>query len=190
MIFSFRRFTAKSRFFMILAVGFLLMGCGYRFRAAGEPLGIKIQSLAIPLINSSSSELAFEATFTRVFRETFISKTKIPLLPEDKAEAVLTGRIFEISTEPIAFNQTQQTVDGQVTTYSVTSRRQVTVKLDAKFTIKATGEVVFHDKAMVERANYNVSTDSLVTRYNEQLAYELIARALADRLFMKSTERF
>ena len=176
--------------FVVPVFGLFLMGCGYHFRAAGEPLGIKLQSLAIPLIESSSSELGFEATFTRVFRETFISKTKIPLLPEDKADAVLTGRIYDISTEPIAFNQTQQTVDGEVTTYSVTSRRQVTIKLDAKFTIKATGEVIYHDKEMVERANYDVSIDPLVTRYNEQLAYELIARALADRLFLKSTERF
>ena len=170
--------------------GFFLPGCGYHFRAAGEPLGIKIQSLAIPLIESGSSELGFEATFTREFREAFISKTKIPLLPEARAEAVLTGRISDIKTEPIAFNQTQQTVDGEVTTYSVTSRRQVTVTLDAKFTIKATGEVIFHEKAMSERASYNVETDPLRTAYNERVAYELIARALADRLFLKSTERF
>ena len=182
------RFRAFSLFFMTSIFGFFLVGCGYSFRAAGEPMGIKIQSLAIPLIESTSSELAFEATFTRVFRETFISKTKIPLLPEAKADAVLTGRIYDIRTEPIAFRQ--GTVDGQVTTYSVTSRRQVTVKLDAKFTVRATGEVIFNAKAMEERANYNVSTDSLVTRYNEQVAYELIARALADRLFLKSTERF
>ena len=182
------RVRTLSLVFMTWVAGFFLMGCGYHFRAAGEPLGIKIQSLAIPLIESTSSELAFEATFTRVFRETFISKTKIPLLPEAKADAVLTGRIYDIRTEPIAFRQ--GTVDGQVTTYSVTSRRQVTVKLDAKFTVRATGEVIFNAKAMEERANYNVSTDSLVTRYNEQVAYELIARALADRLFLKSTERF
>jgi hypothetical protein len=166
------------------------MGCGYHFRASGEPLGIKIQSLAIPLIESTSSELGFEAIFTKVFREVFISKTKIPLLPETKADAVLSGRIYDIKTEPIAFNQTQQTVDGEVTTYSVTSRRQVTVKLDAKFTIRATGEVIFYEKAMLERANYDVETDPLRTAYNEQVAYELIARALADRLFLKSTERF
>lgn len=175
---------------MALLTGTSIMGCGYHFRAAGEPLGIKIQSLAIPLIESSSSEPGFEGIFTRVFRDAFISKTKVPLVPEDKAEAVLTGRIYDIRTEPITFNQTQQTVDGKVTTYSVTRRRQVIIKLDAKFTIKATGEVLFHEKAMVERANYAVGTDPLINRYNEQQAYEIIARALADRLFLKSTERF
>ena len=166
------------------------MGCGYQFRAAGEPMGIELQSLAIPLIESSSSELGFEATFTKVFRDAFISKTKVPLLPEAKAEAVLTGRIYEIRTEPIAFDQMQKTVDGRVTNYSVTSRRQVILKMEAKFTIRATGEVLWREPAMVERASYDVGTDPLDNRFNEQQAYELIARALADRLFLKSTERF
>ena len=62
--------------------------------------------------------------------------------------------------------------------------------MEAKFTMRATGEVLWHEPAMVERASYNVGTDPLVNRFNEKQAYELIARALADRLFLKSTERF
>lgn len=190
MIFFLRRFIVFSLFFTVLVSGSFLTGCGYQFRAAGEPMGIELQSLAIPLIESSSSELGFEATFTRVFRDAFISKTKVPLVPEAKADAILTGRIYEIWTEPIAFNQTQQVVGDRVTTYSVTSRRQVILKMEAKFTMRATGEVLWHEPAMVERASYNVGTDPLVNRFNEKQAYELIARALADRLFLKSTERF
>jgi hypothetical protein len=170
--------------------GSFIIGCGYHFRAAGEPLGIKLQSVAIPLIQSSSSELDFEGIFTKVFRDVFISKTNVPLLPEARADAVLAGRIYEIRTEPIAFNQTQQIVDGQTTTFTVTSRRQVFIKMDAKFTIKATGNVLWHEQAMVERASYDVGADPLVNRFNEQKAYEAIARLLADRLFLKSTERF
>jgi hypothetical protein len=142
------------------------------------------------MIQSSSSELAFEATFTKVFRDTFISQTKVPLVSEEKADAVLAGRIHEIREEPIAFSQTQQTVEGRVTTYSVTSRRQIIITMDAKFTIKATGKVLWHEPAMVGRASYSVGTDPLVNRFNEQLAYEAIARLLASRLFLKSTERF
>lgn len=190
MTFFIRRWIAALLFCSALVSGFFIMGCGYQFRASGEPLGIELQSLAIPLIESSSSELEFEAIFTRVFRDAFISKTKVSLLPEAKADAVLTGNIVEIRTEPVAFNQTQQVVDGKVTSYSVTSRRQVIIKMDAKFTIRATGKVLWHEQALVERATYDVGTDPLVTRYNEQQAYELMARALADRLFLKSTERF
>ena len=178
---------------MLLATllsGSFVSGCGYQFRASGEPLGIKLESLAIPMIQSASSELEFEAIFTRVFRNTFISQTDIPLLPEAKADAVLSGRIHEIREEPIAFNQTQNVVDGRVTTYSVTTRRQVIIKMDAKFTIKATGKVLWHEPAMVERASYTVSADPLVNQYNQQRAYEAIAALLASRLFLKSTERF
>ena len=142
------------------------------------------------MIQSSSSKLAFEATFTKAFRDTFISQTDVPLLPEAKAEAVLVGRIHEIREEPIAFSQTQQTVEGHVTTYSVTSRRRIIVRMEAKFTIKATGEVLWHESAMLERASYSVGADPLVNRFNEQQAYEAIARLLASRLFLKSTERF
>jgi len=189
MTFFLRRFLTLFFLLTPLMVGSFILGCGYQFRASGEPLGIKLQSLAIPMIQSSSSELAFEATFTKVFRDTFISQTDVPLLPEGKADAVLAGRIFEIREEPIAFSQTQQNVGDRVTTYSVTSRRQVIISMDAKFTIKATGNVLWHEK-MMERASYSVGTDPLVNRFNEQLAYEAIARLLASRLFLKSTERF
>jgi len=189
MSFFLQRFLAFFLVLITLIFVVLIPGCGYQFRASGEPLGIKLQSLAIPLIQSSSSELEFEAIFTKVFRDTFISQTDVPLLPEAKADAVLAGRIYEIRVEPIAFNQTQQTVEGQVTTFSVTSRRQVIISLDAKFTIKATGNVLWHEK-MMERASYSVGADPLVNRFNEQQAYEAIARLLASRLFLKSTERF
>ena len=62
--------------------------------------------------------------------------------------------------------------------------------MDAKFTIKATGKVLWHEPAMVERASYSVSADPLVNRFNKQQAYEAIAGLLASRLFLKSTERF
>jgi hypothetical protein len=190
MTFLMRRFLV---FFLLLASplsGALISGCGYQFRASGEPLGIKLESLAIPMIQSSSSELEFEAIFTKVFRNTFISQTDVPLLPEGKADAVLAGRIHEIREEPVAFSQTQQVVGDQVTTYSVTSRRQIIITMDAKFTIKATGKVLWHEPAMVERASYSVGADPLVNRFNEQQAYEAIARLMASRLFLKSTERF
>jgi hypothetical protein len=190
MTFFMWRFLAFFLLLMSLLSGSFILGCGYQFRASGEPLGIKLQSLAIPMIQSSSSELAFEAIFTKVFRDTFISQTDVPLLPEGKADAVLAGRIFEIREEPIAFSQTQQNVGDRVTTYSVTSRRQIIITMDAKFTIKATGKVLWHEPAMVERATYSVGTDPLVNRFNEQQAYEAIARLLASRLFLKSTERF
>jgi hypothetical protein len=44
---------------------------------------------------------------------------------------------------------------------------------------------------MEEMAIFEVSEeDPLVTQFNQRLALELIARALADRIFLKTMERF
>ena len=48
-----------------------LMGCGYQLRDTREPVGIRIESLAIPLFSSTSSEMGFEADFTTVIKQQF-----------------------------------------------------------------------------------------------------------------------
>ena len=79
---------------ILLLACYSFLGCGYHFRADGRPVGIKIESLSIPLIESTSSNIGFEADFTRIIREEFISHAKVPLVSSSKAQAVLTGRIY------------------------------------------------------------------------------------------------
>ena len=63
-------------------------GCGYNFRADGDPVGIKIVNLSIPLIESTSSNIGFESEFTQVIREEFISHAKVPLVSMERAQAI------------------------------------------------------------------------------------------------------
>ena len=175
---------------IVLIFGWLLMGCGYHFRADGKPIGIDIASLAIPLVTSTSSSLGFEAEFTTIIREEFINNATIPLVSVDKAQAVLTGNVFDIITEPLSFDQTEVSVAGNTSTFSVTRSRRLIIKLDAKLTEQASGKLIWHDPAMVEKAAFDVGTDPLVNRYNEQRAVEQIARLLAKRIFLKTAERF
>jgi len=190
MIQSSQRFLPNLLIIIVLIFGCLLMGCGYYFRADGEMMGAKLDSLAIPLMTSTSSGLGFEADFTRIIRDEFISNVKTPLVSVEKAQAVLSGRIYDIITRPLSFEQTQVTVDGQTSTFSVTSSRRLIIKLDAKLTESAGGKVIWHNSAMVERSSFNVSTDPLETRFNRQQAVEEIARLLARRIFLKTVERF
>ena len=186
-----QKFLPNLLIAIALIFGCLLMGCGYNFRADGEMMGgLKLNSLAIPLMTSTSSELGFEADFTRIIRDEFISNVKTPLVSVDKAEAVLTGRIYDIITEPLSFEQTQVTTGGHTSTFSVTSSRRLIIKLDAKLTESASGKVIWHNSAMVERASFNVGTDPLVNRFNQKQAVEEIARLLARRIFLKTVERF
>ena len=185
------------RFFPFLGLGVLivlsgcfLLGCGYGFRATGEPLGMRFESIAIPMIESASSNMGFEADFTRIIREEFISHVKVPLVPIEDAQAVLNGRIYDIRTEPLSYNLQQQTVSGVVTTYEVTRSRKLIVKLDMRLTDKSTGKVIWHDRAMEEKASFVVDEDPLVTRYSQQQAWGSIARQLAKRVFLRTMERF
>ena len=165
-------------------------GCGYHFRKAGEPIGISIASLAVPLMTSTSSSLGFEGDFTRIIREEFISHAKMPLVSKDEADAVLIGKIHEIRTEPYTYTVSEDIVQGDKIRYEVTNRRWLIIKLDAELIDKTTGKVIWVDKGMREKSSFEVSTDPLANRYNQRKAVLRIAKRFAERLYLKTMQRF
>jgi hypothetical protein len=165
-------------------------GCGYSFRATGEPMGIRLDSLAVPMIESTSSDIAFEASFTKIVRDKFITQGKVPIVSAEQAQAILSGRVYDIRTVPLSYRVEQQTVGGVATTYEETTRRRLIVKLDMRLADTNTGKVIWHEKAMEEMAIFEVSEDPLVTQFNQRVALEFIARELAARVFLKTMERF
>jgi hypothetical protein len=165
-------------------------GCGYSFRSTGEPMNTRLESLAIPMIESTSSDIGFEASFTKIVRDKFITQGKVPLVSAEQAQAVLSGRVYEVRTVPLSYRVEQQTVGGVVTTYEETTRRRLILKLDMRLTDTNTGKVIWHEKGMQEMAIFEVSEDPLVTQFNQRVALEFIARELAARIFLKTMERF
>jgi hypothetical protein len=170
--------------------GFFFTGCGYSFRATGEPMGIELESMAIPMIESTSSNIGFEADFTRIIREEFIRNSKVPLVSTEEAQTVLSGRITDIWTEALGYDLDQQTVNGVVTTYEETRRRMLRVKVDMQFTDRKTGKTIWRDKDIEEKASFVVDRDPLVTQFNEKQTLEIIADRLAKRIFLRTMERF
>ena len=168
----------------------LLSGCGYHFVAEGEPVGINIRSLAIPLMESSSSDLGFESEFTKTIRDEFISHADVPLVSRDKAEMVLIGKIYEIRTRPLTYDITEDTVRGETTYYEVTDSRRLFIRLEVKLLERASGKIIWEEKGMEEKARYEVTDDPLTNRYNQQKALDEIAGRLADRIYLKTMERF
>lgn len=175
--------------FLIL-LGMVAAGCGYQFRVSGEPQGIDIESLAIPLFSSTSSELGFEADFTRVIRNEFISHARVPLVAEEKAAKVIVGKIFEIRTSPVTYGSRDVTVGGQVATYEVTRSRNLSIRLDVQLLDRREGTVVWRDQSMTASSSFAVAPDPMLTRYNERVALERIARSLAKMIYLKTMERF
>ncbi len=177
-------------FTLALAALILIAGCGYGFRADGRPVGLEIDSLAIPLMTSTSSAIAFEPDFTKVIRQEFISHASVPILPKENAHMVLIGHVQNIHTNPMTYDLDVQTVRGREVTYSSTSSRRLVVELKAELVDRETGKTVWQEDNLVEEARFEVTSDPLLTRHNRRQALQKIAARLAKRVYLKTMERF
>lgn len=179
-----------KRYALLFLLSLMVAGCGYHFRADGEPVGIQLESLAIPLFSSTSSQIGFEANFTKVIRQEFISQGRVPLVPEEKAQAVLIGKIVEIRADPLTYRSQDVTVGGNTSTFEVTKSRKLIVKLEIQMVDRRSGKVIWREAGMEDQASYAVSGDPLETRYTEQQALQKIAGRLAKRIYLRTMERF
>ena len=184
---KFQSYLSLSIFIIIFAS---FTGCGYHFKDQGEPQGIRLTSIAIPLITSTSTVKGFEAGFTEMIRNEFISHAKIPILPKEEAQAVLTGHIYEIRREPVSFNREPYTLDGHQSSYETTNAAFLKIKLDIRLVDRPTDKTIWHEKAMEEKVRYGIGTDPIANQYNHQQALLKIAKALAKQVYLKTMERF
>jgi curli biogenesis system outer membrane secretion channel CsgG len=109
---------------------------------------------------------------------------------QDEAEAVLTGKVYEIRSDPLSYDIITRNVQDKVITYEVTSSRRMRIKLDARLVDTKTGKVIWADQAMEEKATFEVSDDPMSNRYNQRKAIREMARRLAKRIYLKTFERF
>ena len=183
-----RRLFAFNSCFLLLMC--FMAGCGYHFSADGEPVGVSLENLAIPLFTSTSTDIGFEADFTRIVREEFISHARVPLVPEERAHTVLVGRIIEIRTDPIGYDAKPFTVNDRSGTFTVTTTRRLKIRLDVQLLDRVQGKVIWHDASIEERSSFQVDTDPLTTRFYQEQALEKLARRAAKKMYQRTMERF
>lgn len=172
----------RCQFFILLALAWI-SGCGYQLQNTKQPKGIRIPSMAIPLMASPSSSLGFEGDFTMMIRKEFVSQSQIPLVSKNEAAFVLIGNVRDIKTEPLSYKVTNNT-------FEVTSSRWLKIRLAAKLLDRSTGKVIWDDESMEEKASFTVDSDPLVTRYNQRRAARRIAQLLAEKIYLRTMERF
>ena len=112
------------------------------------------------------------------------------MLPREEASVVLIGKVSEIRTDPVSYDTFLKTVDGEEIKYSVTNKRWLEIELDAKLIDRASGKTIWQARNMAERAAFEVSADPLSNRFNKKKALQEIARRLAQRLYLKTMDRF
>jgi outer membrane lipopolysaccharide assembly protein LptE/RlpB len=184
--------TLPSYLFFVafLACCLLVTGCGYRFRAAGVSIGVSLDTIAIPIFPSTSSFLGYEADFARILREHFITHSRVRIVSKEKAQAVLSGKIRSMVTEPLTYSVTKQTIHGYSSTDVVTSSRQMRVQVEAQLVETETGAVIWQDGSLTGEAGFSVSSDPLRSRHDQRQAFIAIAQDIATRIYSKTMERF
>jgi len=180
-----------SVLFIVTIIGnFLTLSCGYHFKIAGESTGVYFDSIAIPMFSSTSSYLGVEGEFTKIVRKEFLDNSNIRIENKDKAQAVLSGRIYSITAEPLTYTITQSTVNNYIATDEVTRSRKLKVSVDVILIDRITGKVIWQDSNLTGEAAFAVSADPLTDRYNQRQALISIARDLATKIYSRTMERF
>ncbi|HDG97691.1 MAG TPA: hypothetical protein ENG73_05915 [Desulfobacterales bacterium] len=176
--------------FSIAAITFALFGCGYHFNLSGSSLRGGLHSLAIPTLDSRATVQGLEADFTNIIRKEFSSHSTIALVTVKDASAVLVGRIERIETSPLSYDIQESSVGGKTVSYELTNLRRIKVKLSMKMVRRDTGEILWEEKGMEEKASYSASNDPIETSYREKIALRQIAEQLAKRVYLKTVDTF
>jgi hypothetical protein len=156
-------------------------GCGYHVAGRSANLPSGWTTIAIPAFKNDTTSYQIEQRFTEAVIREFITRTKYRIVQDSaSADAVLTGEVVSIETNPLLFEATT----GQVTTMIVTVHTKV------RLVDNRTEKPVYKNDDMVFRDEYQISTD-VNTFFNEQSpALDRMSRDFASHLVADVLEGF
>jgi hypothetical protein len=169
--------------FRVLLVFFPLAcaGCGYHVagRSANLPSGWK--TIAIPVFKNDTTNYRIEQRFTEAVIREFITRTKYRIVQDPaSADAVLTGEVVSIETNPLLFEATT----GEVTTMIVTVHTKV------RLVDNRTEKPAYHNDDMVFRDEYQIPTDVTVFFNEQSPALDRMSRDFASHFVANVLEGF
>lgn len=166
----------------ILALASLLAsGCGYHVAGRDSKLPSVWKEVAIPAFKNDTTQYRIEQIFTQAVIREFISRTKYRVVQDDRsADAVVRGEILSIETTPLLFDANT----GEVRTMLVTVHARVSL------TDNQSQKVIYENKDMVFRQQYQISGDVQSFFLEESPALERMSREFAAQLVSGVLENF
>jgi outer membrane lipopolysaccharide assembly protein LptE/RlpB len=152
-------------------------GCGYHVVGTESKFPSDWKTIEIPAFTNKTARYRIEQRMTEAVIREFLSRTKYRVVSTGPADAVLHGEVTSIETVPLLFDATT----GQVTAMIIT------VHSKASLTDEHTDKVVYENKDMVFREEYQISTD-IPSFFEEsapaleRMAHDYAARLVADLL--------
>jgi outer membrane lipopolysaccharide assembly protein LptE/RlpB len=167
----------RSSIWLILILCISLSACGYKFAGSGSlPAGIK--SVCIPVLNNRSSEAGVENTITNDLIYEFNRHDISVLSSKDKADAVLSGTVWSVIIETIAYKSPTKS-----------SERRVTVTVNLKLRSHS-GKVVWSRMGLSDNEAYDVMSDKLETENNKREAILVLSKRLTETIYTSMTADF
>jgi hypothetical protein len=180
--------NALSRLALVVAVAVAVVspGCGYSLAGRGSFLPAYIRVVGIPPLENRTPILRIEQLMTEKIRAEFINRGKYEIVPiSSGADAVVSGAIIGIATQPVGLTAQQQA-----------SRYLITVTMRVLFSDSRNGQVLWSNEALTFREEYDLKTrsngqlDSAVLLEQEGPAMERLSTDLARSVVSSILEAF
>lgn len=156
-------------------------GCGYHVAGRAANLPSEWKTIAIPAFKNDTTRYRIEQRFTQAVIREFVTRTKYRIVQDQvSADAVLTGEVISIETNPVLFEATT----GEVTAMLVSVHTKVRL-IDNR-----TQKPVYQNDDMVFRGEYQISSDVSTFFNEEDPALDRMSRDLASRLVADVLENF
>jgi hypothetical protein len=168
---------APLRRLLLVAAVLATSACGYTLAGRGNTLPPGIVTIGIPAIVNQSVIGDIDRVFTEAVTVEFQSKGKYRVLPQaEGVDAVLTGRIVNVSLLPVAFTTNQQ----------VASRVAIVATAAIEFREVATDRLIWSNPSFQVRDEYDVNTGSTTSDISALLTSNTNALERLSRTFARS----
>jgi hypothetical protein len=137
----------------LAVIGLLVMlGCGYRLAGTGPNIPAAARTVSIELFKNNSREKGLEVDLQRALEQEFRRRGTLEVVTDGEGDVVLTGAIRRFWSVPVAFSATLNAVEFQ-------SNLLISLKL----TERATGRVLYENRALLESTDFGALTGTVVT---------------------------
>lgn len=165
----------------LLALSFLLAGCGYHVGGRADLLPKDVHTVAIEPFGNATVRANLARLIPAALAREFNSRTRYPVVADPaQADAVLTGSILRFDNSPIIADPKTGRATGAL----------IVVVLQVTLTERRTGKVLFSRNNYEFRQRYEIATDPQAYFDESGTAIERLSRDVARGVVSAVLENF
>jgi len=152
-------------------------GCGYQFAGSGTFPG-NVKQVFITTFENRTGEIGLENRFSNDLIFEFIRNGSPVAKNRTLADAVLSGTVASLRLSSISHRDTSTSLERQVT---------ITLNLELANT---DGSIIWSAQGVSDSEDYPVASEKASTDQNREAAISELSKRLAEKIYLRLTERF